>query len=118
MCRVIYLRGWLRPLITPRTSAALRPGFCVVIFFSQKVEMSAEHSHSGDREPSAALRSAWEEALPQLAKKVPTAAYASYIRPIRPLSFHQREVTLGVESNFAREWVDKRYSRQIRSALE
>ncbi len=80
--------------------------------------MLTDHAQSGDLVQSVTLRIAWEEALPQLAKRVSTAAFASYIRPIRPLSFEDQEVTLGVESNFAREWVDKRYSRQILSALQ
>ena len=80
--------------------------------------MSADHAQSDDLVQSATLQRAWEEALPQLANKVPTAAFASYIRPIRPLTFEGQQVTLGVESNFAREWVDKRYSRHILSALQ
>ena len=80
--------------------------------------MSAERAPMGEYQHSTTLRKAWEDALPRLAEQIPTAAYASYIRPICPLSFEQQVVTLGVESNFAREWVDKRYSRHIRAALQ
>ena len=78
--------------------------------------MLSERAQSADFEQSTTLSNAWQQALPRLAEKIPTAAYASYIRPIRPLTFDHQEVTLGVESNFAREWVDKRYSRHIRAA--
>jgi chromosomal replication initiator protein len=80
--------------------------------------MSSDQLVLGDDDRSATLRRAWDRALGMLGNKINRVTFESYIRPIRPLNFQDREVTLGVASAFAREWLDKRYSSLIRSTLE
>lgn len=67
---------------------------------------------------SAALRKAWDACLHLLASRVGTVTLDSYIRPARPISWEGNVITLGVASSFAREWIEKKSSNQIRSALE
>jgi len=81
--------------------------------------MASEQLEFGDDESSVALKRAWDRALHALAGKVNKATFESYIRPIHPLLFQDRQVTLGVASAFAREWLTgKHYAALIRSSLE
>jgi chromosomal replication initiator protein len=80
--------------------------------------MADEQLELGDDDRSIALKRAWGRALLLLASKVNKVTFESYIRPIRPLSYRQQCITLGVASAFAREWLDKKYGHQIRSILE
>jgi len=72
----------------------------------------------GDEDHSAALRQAWDLCLNLLAAKVSKVTLDSYIRSAQPLSYVGSVITLGVVSSFAREWLEKKYANQIRSALE
>lgn len=81
--------------------------------------MPGEQLEFGDDERSIAFKRAWDRALHALASKVNKATFESYIRPIRPLLFQDRQVTLGVASAFAREWlVGKHYVATIQTVLE
>jgi len=72
----------------------------------------------GDEDHSAALRKAWDLCLNLLAAKVSKVTLDSYIRSAQPVSYVGNTITLGVVSSFAREWLEKKYANQIRSALE
>ena len=72
----------------------------------------------GDGDHSAALRHAWDQCLHLLAAKVSKVTLDSYIRSAQPVSYIGNVITLGVVSSFAREWLEKKYANQIRSALE
>lgn len=71
-----------------------------------------------DSDESLAARRLWARALPQLASKVTTMTYASFVMPIKPIRFDGRCLELGVTSAFAREWLQKRYETAFRSVLE
>ena len=71
----------------------------------------------GEDERVLVVRQAWLRALDLLAAKVNRATFESYIRPIRPLSIADHDVTLGVTSAFAREWLEKKYGRLIQGAF-
>ena len=73
---------------------------------------------TGDEDHSAALRRAWDLCLNLLAAKVSKVTLDSYIRSAHPVSYVGNIITLGVVSSFAREWLEKKYANQIRSALE
>ncbi len=82
-----------------------------------------EAALSGHIEPegedhSAALRKAWDLCLNLLAAKVSKVTLDSYIRSAQPIRYVGNTITLGVVSAYAREWLEKRYANQIRSALE
>ena len=72
----------------------------------------------GDEDRSAALRKAWDLCLNLLASKVSKVTLDSYIRSAQPIRYVGNTITLGVVSSFAREWLEKKYANQIRSALE
>jgi len=80
--------------------------------------MAGEQLQFGDDDRAIAVRRIWEQALPELRGQVSRATFESYIRPILPLAIRDGEVTLGVRSGFAREWLDKRYARMIAGTLE
>ena len=67
---------------------------------------------------SATLRRVWDLCLHLLSSKVSKPTLEGYIRPTQPLSYIGDEVTLGVISPFAREWLEKKALNAIRSALE
>ncbi len=73
---------------------------------------------NGDEDRSKRLRRAWELSVHLLAGKVPKVTFETYIRPTYPVSYEENLVTLAVQSDFAREWLEKKVSNQIRSALE
>ncbi len=72
----------------------------------------------GEEDPVAGLRRAWDLCLHLLSTKVPTVTFETYIRPIQPLSYEGRIVTLGVGNAFARDWIEKKALNPLRSALE
>ncbi len=73
---------------------------------------------NGEDDRSKRLRRAWELSVLLLAGKVPKVTFETYIRPTYPISYIGDLVTLAVQSDFAREWLEKKASNQIRSALE
>ncbi len=79
--------------------------------------MVGEQLQLGEDGRSPALQLAWSRALSALAGTVNKVTFESYIRPIRPLHLQGSEVTLGVSTPFAREWLDKRYRSLIAAAL-
>lgn len=72
----------------------------------------------GEEDRSTTLRRAWDLCLRLLATKINTVAFESFIRPIDPLNYTQNVVTLGVNSSFQRERLEKSHYNAIRSALE
>ncbi|MBM3496449.1 MAG: chromosomal replication initiator protein DnaA, partial [Armatimonadetes bacterium] len=71
-----------------------------------------------DDEYSLAARRAWERAAPLLANKVSKITYESYIRPMKAISLRDRELVLGIDTGFAREWVEKKCVGFIKTAVE
>ena len=72
----------------------------------------------GDEDRSTALRKAWDLCLNLLAARVSKVTLDAYIRSAQPVSYVGNTIKLGVVSSFAREWLEKKYANQIRSALE
>ena len=72
------------------------------------------------------LRRAWDRALRMLSTRVNKPTFEAHIRSLRPLELSEsveRErpvyvVTLGVQTAFTREWVEKRHAPTIQSLLE
>ena len=78
----------------------------------------SEQQKPGQEQDASTLRRAWELALHLLATKVSKVTFEGYIRPIQPLAYEGNVITLGVANPFAREWLEKKASNPIRSALE
>ncbi|MEP6755613.1 MAG: chromosomal replication initiator protein DnaA [Chthonomonadales bacterium] len=79
--------------------------------------MSGDQLQLGEDSRTVTLRRAWEGTLRTLTGQVSKLTFESYIRPIRPLSFEDGVVKLGVATAFARDWL-KRYLIPIQTALE
>ncbi len=72
----------------------------------------------GEEDKKDALRRVWNLCLTLLETKVPVVTFQSFIRPIQPLQYEQDNITLGVASAYARDWLQRNATNAIRSALE
>lgn len=70
-----------------------------------------------DREEMLTLRRAWEQVLKRLSADTPQAWLERFIRPLKPLSYQDGIVTLGVPGRFVQEWVRERYLGIITTML-
>ncbi|MBV9973263.1 MAG: chromosomal replication initiator protein DnaA [Candidatus Eremiobacteraeota bacterium] len=59
----------------------------------------------------------WQSALVALEHRFSKPVYEMWIKPIRFVSLSGTELTLAVQSNFARDWVENRLKPQIRDVL-
>ena len=71
----------------------------------------------GDDDSSVALRKAWERTLRGLTGQFNGPTIENWLKPLRPLSWDNSVVVLGAPSRFAREWVEKKYTQVLRTAL-
>lgn len=80
--------------------------------------MPVEQLSFPDDEQGLDVRRAWERVLLLLRTRVTNMTYDAYLKGIRPISFEDGRLVLGVAGAFAREWLEKRYSSIVRSACE
>ncbi len=59
----------------------------------------------------------WSQILSALEKQLSRPAFSSWRKSLRPLSLSEEELSVAVESEFARDWLEKRASKTIRSLL-
>src|SRR3954462_9422782 len=60
----------------------------------------------------------WQAALGELQVKVPGPSFQTWLKNTSIASFEEgKAVAIAVPSNFAREWLEKRYSKQIAETL-
>src|SRR5438309_576422 len=59
----------------------------------------------------------WQAALGELQLKVPGPSFQTWLRNTSISSFHNDVVAIAVPSNFAREWLEKRFSKIITETL-
>ena len=60
----------------------------------------------------------WQAALGELQVKVPGPSFQTWLKNTSIASFEEgKAVAIAVPSNFAKEWLEKRYSRQIAETL-
>lgn len=60
----------------------------------------------------------WGKVLDKLGQEVKTPAFESWVKDVYPESFSDNVLTLQVPSEFAKQWLQTRYSGLIRSSLE
>jgi chromosomal replication initiator protein len=61
----------------------------------------------------------WQAALGELQVKVPGPSFQTWLKNTSIASFEEgKSVAIAVPSNFAREWLEKRYSKQIAETLQ
>jgi chromosomal replication initiator protein len=61
---------------------------------------------------------AWEAALELLRSKPARPGLLAWLKNLHPLSLEKGVLTLGVPSEFSRDWLEKRGAKAIRAALE
>src|SRR5262245_41384602 len=61
----------------------------------------------------------WQAALGELQVKVPGPSFQTWLKNTSIASFEEgKAVAIAVPSNFAKEWLEKRYSKQIAETLQ
>src|SRR5437667_8798901 len=59
----------------------------------------------------------WQAALGELQLKVPGPSYQTWLRTTSISEFRDGAVVIAVPSNFAREWLEKRFTKVITETL-
>ncbi|MBF6612656.1 MAG: chromosomal replication initiator protein DnaA [Chloroflexi bacterium] len=59
----------------------------------------------------------WQAALGELQLKVPGPSFQTWLKNTSVAGFDEGSVVIAVPSNFAKEWLEKRYSKQIGETL-
>jgi chromosomal replication initiator protein len=63
-------------------------------------------------------KQAWQAALGELQMKVPGPSFQTWLKNTSIAQFEEgKSVAIAVPSNFAKEWLEKRYSKQIAETL-
>lgn len=60
----------------------------------------------------------WARILSSLEGQLSRPAFASWIKTLKPVSLSQQQLTIAVESEFARDWLEKRATKTIRGILQ
>jgi chromosomal replication initiator protein len=63
---------------------------------------------------AAPLNTIWAAALEQLRESVSTATYESFLRQTTAVSYDGRRVVLAAPNTFARDWIARKHSQEIR----
>lgn len=67
--------------------------------------------------PSKEIESVWTGALQIIKGEINTQAYNTWFENTRPISFEDNIFTLGVETDFARDWLNSRFHSMITNSL-
>jgi len=59
----------------------------------------------------------WAQVISALEKLLSRPAFASWIKTLKPMALTQQQLTIAVESEFARDWLEKRASKTLRELL-
>lgn len=69
-------------------------------------------------EPSNIIEAAWTEVMDVLQAELSAPAYNNYLRHIKPLDMQGQYFTLGVPSEFVKDWLVRRFAKRIEETLE
>jgi chromosomal replication initiator protein len=64
-------------------------------------------------DPRAALDKAWSKTLEGISSEVSKPTFETFFRGSKPLSFESETLTLGTRTEFAKEWLERRYAPLI-----
>jgi len=64
------------------------------------------------------LEKIWEEVINKLGEFLTYSAIESWIKPVIPVSFDKKTLTVSTNSNLSKEWIYKNYSNQINKVLK
>jgi chromosomal replication initiator protein len=74
--------------------------------------------HAASHEPNSVLEAAWAEVMDVLQAELSAPAYNNYLRHIKPLDLSGHNFTLGVPSEFVKDWLVRRFAKRIEETLE
>jgi hypothetical protein len=74
-------------------------------------------SHDAQNRPMISARQLWQAALTELKVTVPAQSFQTWLNSTSIAAFENGTVVIAVPSNFAKEWLEKRYGRQIADTL-
>ncbi|BAF58182.1 ATPase [Pelotomaculum thermopropionicum SI] len=57
----------------------------------------------------------WEKALQFLEKKINRHSFETWLKPLKPLGYHENTVIIEVPNHFSREWLNERYAPLIKN---
>lgn len=60
----------------------------------------------------------WYQVLQGLERKMNRQSYDHWLRPLRPIAYHNNTVLIEVPNHFSRDWLHERYAPQIKEAFE
>jgi len=60
----------------------------------------------------------WQKALVALESKLSRPTFESWLKNIKPISLEGEVLTIGVPSEFARDWLEKRATKVIKAAVQ
>lgn len=73
---------------------------------------------SSAQNPNSILEAAWAEVMDVLQAELSAPAYNNYLRHIKPLELSGQNFTLGVPSEFVKDWLVRRFAKRIEETLE
>jgi chromosomal replication initiator protein len=73
---------------------------------------------SAPHHPENIIDAAWQEVMDVLQAELSAPAYNNYLRHIRPLDLSGQYFTLGVPSEFVKDWLVRRFAKRIEETLE
>ncbi len=81
-------------------------------------QRGAQGGQVGAQGPSSILEAAWAEVMDVLQAELSAPAYNNYLRHIKPLDLTGQNYTLGVPSEFVKDWLVRRFAKRIEETLE
>jgi hypothetical protein len=74
-------------------------------------------SHDAQDRSMISARQLWQAALSELKAAVPAQSFQTWLKNTSIVAFDDSTIMIAVPSNFAKEWIETRYSRQIAETL-
>jgi chromosomal replication initiator protein len=60
----------------------------------------------------------WYQVLEGLERKVNRQSYDHWLKPLRPIAYHNNTILIEVPNHFSRDWLHERYAPQIKQSFE
>lgn len=59
----------------------------------------------------------WQQIIEKLKEELPRQSYLTWFKPIEPLSFSDKKLTLRVPNQFCYDWIESHYGKQLQRAI-
>jgi chromosomal replication initiator protein len=69
------------------------------------------------KQPPQTAREVWEQVLPAVQARLNRPAIRNWLKTVEPISLEDNLLTLGVSTEFARDWLERRAADHIRACL-